>query len=522
MTSTVDSRSLQLKLFMSLEPRDVCQTLSEIVESFASVKAVAVAFFDPDFECFSEAHRYAFGAAAAQVLQLVDEMPADEVSWNSGSYRLAAAGQLEPVFAKPFVLEDVPVALLVVAGAADLTEEQLNEKLARFTIEGALANVYEVTELRHEVERLRQQYDQLEQELDEERRVQAISGVSEKGHEARFAIERSDKERLVYEISNSVRSSLDIQEVLQTAVTRIGDTFELSRCLVIWPTPDGEEFTTYEYHGPGVQASKDLLSSAAGKAFVKHAGTKTAPQEFSAGHMQSGFDHKFIESFGFKSALLVPLMYQDRNVGSLFLQDCKSTPREWTIDRTALIGSLADLVTVAIEHANMHEEKKRQAVTDGLTGIANRRHFNDTLTKEFERAKRYNNKLSLVLVDLDFLKKINDTHGHHVGDEAIKSIGSILNKSCRAVDLAARYGGEEFCLLLPDTDSGDARNLAERIRSRIEHTEVEGAGKITASIGVATYPQHGAGPEDLFQAADAALYAAKTGGRNRVSVAGSS
>jgi diguanylate cyclase (GGDEF)-like protein len=208
-------------------------------------------------------------------------------------------------------------------------------------------------------------------------------------------------------------------------------------------------------------------------------------------------------------------------MGSLFLQDCMM-PREWSIDNTALIGSLADLISVAIEHANMHEEKKRQAVTDGLTGIANRRHFNETLDKEFERARRYGLPLSLVLVDLDYLKKINDTFGHNVGDEAIKSIGQVLSKSCRAVDTAARYGGEEFCLLLPDTDTEDAMNLAERIRKLICETPLEGPGNISASIGVSTFPTHGNNQEDLFEAADQALYSAKSGGRNQVCQAASS
>lgn len=504
---------------MNLEPAKVCQTVSDIVYSFCSPQAVAVAFFDPDFECFSETHRYAFGPRAADLLKFIEELPIDEVAWDQKHQQLAGLQNLQPIYAVPFAEADARIAVIMVAGAADKKGEQIFNELANYHISVCLANAYEVAELKHEVERLRQQYDQLEIELDEERRLSAISGVSEKGHEARFAIERTDKERLVYEISNSVRSSLDIQEVLQTAVTRIGGTFNLSRCLVIWPTPDGEEYTVYEYHDRSVAPAKKLLSGPEGKQFVKTACAKTAPQEFTDGHVQSTFDQKFIDSFEFQSGMLVPLIYQNRNVGCLFLQDC-ATPREWSIDGTALIGSLADLVTVAIEHANMHEEKKRQAVTDGLTGIANRRHFNDTLHKEFERARRYGNRLSLVLVDLDFLKKINDTCGHHVGDEAIKTIGTILSRSCRAVDLAARYGGEEFCLLLPDTDSRDAVNLAERIRSIIEQTAVPGAGTITASIGVATYPQHGNEPEKIFEAADQALYAAKNTGRNKVVVAG--
>jgi diguanylate cyclase (GGDEF)-like protein len=363
------------------------------------------------------------------------------------------------------------------------------------------------------VERLRSQYEQVEEDLQEERRVNALNAGSVTHHH--FRLEQTDKEKLVYEISNAVRSSLDIQEVLQTAVNKIGATFLLSRCLVVWPQPDTDEYTVYEYHDESVPSVKDLFFTQQGETFVKLTRTKSAPHDFCDDNEQEEFDRAFLKNFNFLSGMLVPLIYHDRNIGSLFLQDC-AMPREWSIDNTALIGSLADLISVAIEHANMHEEKKRQAVTDGLTGIANRRHFNETLTKEFERARRYANQLSLVIVDLDYLKKINDTYGHHVGDEAIRSIGNVLSRSCRSVDLAARYGGEEFCLLLPDTDNQDAVNLAERIRKKIEQTEVHGAGRISASIGVATYPIHAEEPDQLFEAADQALYAAKEGGRNRV------
>ena len=194
-------------------------------------------------------------------------------------------------------------------------------------------------------------------------------------------------------------------------------------------------------------------------------------------------------------------------------------PRQWSIVNTALFGSLADQLSVAIENADLHEEKKLQAVTDALTGIANRRHFNETFAKEFERAKRYDEPLSLIIIDLDFLKTLNDTFGHHVGDEAIKTIGKVLSTSCRSIDLPARYGGEEFCLLLPNTDLEMAEIMAERVRKLIAEVEIKGPGNISASLGVANLPEHAQDPDSLFAAADQALYQAKSGGRNRVRVA---
>ena len=185
----------------------------------------------------------------------------------------------------------------------------------------------------------------------------------------------------------------------------------------------------------------------------------------------------------------------------------------------SMIDSLADHLAVAIENAELHRELEKQAVTDGLTGVANRRSFNEALEREFERAKRYSQDLSLIVVDLDFLKKINDTYGHMTGDEAIKSIGHVLAQSSRSTDITARYGGEEFCVLLPNTDIGMAEQLGERLRRLIADTHVEGPGNLSASLGVASYPLHAGSPDMLFLRADEALYQAKQDGRNCIRVA---
>ncbi|MBK9203293.1 MAG: sensor domain-containing diguanylate cyclase [Candidatus Obscuribacter sp.] len=209
---------------------------------------------------------------------------------------------------------------------------------------------------------------------------------------------------------------------------------------------------------------------------------------------------------------------RDTILGVLFLQDI-SFDRDWSIDDISLIGSLADNLSVAIENAELHQEREKQAVTDGLTGVNNRRSFNENLQKEFERAKRYDQPLSLVIVDLDFLKKINDQYGHMAGDEAIRSIGGVLKLSSRSTDFVARYGGEEFCLLLPNTGIEMAEQLAERLRRKINEITVTGYGNISASLGVSNFPLHCNDAEELFGTADAALYKAKQGGRNCVKVA---
>lgn len=164
------------------------------------------------------------------------------------------------------------------------------------------------------------------------------------------------------------------------------------------------------------------------------------------------------------------------------------------------------------------------SITDGLTKLHNHRHFQDELARAFEESSRYQRPLSLAMIDIDFFKKINDTHGHAVGDEVLKCVADRYRESVRSTDLVARYGGEEFAVMMPETELPDACVFAEKIRNLIESSDMEtqaGIVKATISIGVATVPHsriHGA--RDLIVAADKALYRAKRNGRNQVQADG--
>jgi diguanylate cyclase (GGDEF)-like protein len=164
-------------------------------------------------------------------------------------------------------------------------------------------------------------------------------------------------------------------------------------------------------------------------------------------------------------------------------------------------------------------ELERLSVTDALTGLYNRRHLMGTLASEVQRSRRLRRPISVLLADVDHFKQYNDTHGHPAGDVALSRIADILRKTTRGVDCVARYGGEEFLVLLLETTVGTAAIVADRIRAKVEAEEFAG-GRITVSIGVAECPSHGDTPESLIESADAALYEAKDGGRNRVVAAG--
>ncbi|MBW8772281.1 MAG: diguanylate cyclase [Gemmatimonadetes bacterium] len=170
------------------------------------------------------------------------------------------------------------------------------------------------------------------------------------------------------------------------------------------------------------------------------------------------------------------------------------------------------------------EELERLSVTDGLTGLPNRRHLDGELERELQRHERHKRALAVLMLDVDRFKNLNDTYGHPAGDAVLRKLARILEENTRKGDTVARFGGEEFMVILPETPAAGALHLAEKIRAAIEeHRFVIGGDSttvpVTASIGLARFPEHGTTPETLVMVADEALYRSKQGGRNRVTTA---
>jgi diguanylate cyclase (GGDEF)-like protein len=199
--------------------------------------------------------------------------------------------------------------------------------------------------------------------------------------------------------------------------------------------------------------------------------------------------------------------------------------RAFSREEEELLEYLAGQAVVSIENASLHEAVERQAVTDELTGLANVRAFLAILDREVERSRRFDTPLGLVILDLDDFKQVNDTYGHQQGDEVLAHVAAVLRDVSRELDTAARYGGEELAVILPQTDAAGAALLAERMREAIEALRVPRVGGkgtlgVTASFGAAALPENAPDRGTLVAAADAALYAAKRGGKNRVERAG--
>lgn len=222
------------------------------------------------------------------------------------------------------------------------------------------------------------------------------------------------------------------------------------------------------------------------------------------------------------SFVSMPLKIGNETIGVLNLAD-RADGLDFSGDDMKVLRNLASFVSLVIEGAECCkrlEELKTLSVTDGLTGLFNRRYFDERFSEELSRAARYDSFLSLAILDIDDFKLFNDTEGHLAGDDVLKAMSHIASESLRAIDIIARYGGEEFAIIMPETEKEEAVLVAERARRNFEELM---AGRwesfprrdITVSIGVASFPGDGRDAETIIRHADKALYGAKIGGKNR-------
>jgi len=325
---------------------------------------------------------------------------------------------------------------------------------------------------------------------------------------ARLLQEQAEREIAVNRLATAIRNSLNLDSVLQTAADEVGRALNVHSCAVrVEGDLVGHEMT--KHHLRPDAADEVTIASLLREVDSISQQLSHSPRAY----VVEG-DHS--QATPVLADAVVPLIYQGSFVGVLLVRSDDDS-RVWAENELLLLHTVADQLAVAVNHAHLFAQMQQQALTDGLTGCYNRRQFELQLEHDLHLAVRNGQPLSLIMLDLDNFKNINDKAGHDAGDVALRMLADTLRAELRAEDTAARFGGDEFVMILPQADDEGALLVAERLRKRIEQTVVPGFGQVTASFGIASFPAHASSRDTLVVAADRALYNSKDSGRNRVS-----
>jgi diguanylate cyclase (GGDEF)-like protein/PAS domain S-box-containing protein len=341
----------------------------------------------------------------------------------------------------------------------------------------------------------RQQFDQQNERMIEELR------------------KRSERATMLAKMGELLQSCTVLQEVFAAALGFAPRIFTTTRgAMALLNTPRSQvevigswgecELSTTEFE------PADCWALRTGHPHLVIAGDTTAPCAHATG-MKNTY-------------LCVPILAQGETLGILHFQATRDAP-QLEASELSFKTTFAAQVGLSIVNIKLRQALRTQSVRDALTGLYNRRYLEEILDREVRRASRATQSLGVLMIDLDHFKSFNDTYGHDAGDAVLREIAVSLTKGIRAEDFVCRFGGEEFVVILPTADMEAARMRAERLRTKTKDLTIlyqgKSMGMITISVGVASFPQHGASPKELMAAADAALYQAKRGGRDQVVLA---
>jgi diguanylate cyclase (GGDEF)-like protein len=322
---------------------------------------------------------------------------------------------------------------------------------------------------------------------------------------ARLLQEQAERELAVNRLATAIRNSLELDSVLQTAADEVGQALNVHSCGVrVEGALVGQQMTKY-YLRPDAW-SESAISSLLGDMNEISARLSSSPEAYVV-------DGDNSQSPPVLTDAVVPLIYQGKLIGLLVVRS-DDPARLWAENELLLLHTVADQLAVAVKQAHLFAQMQEQALTDGLTGCYNRRSFEMQLERDLQLAIRMCQPLSLIMLDLDNFKDINDRAGHEAGDLALRMLVDNLRGELRAVDTFARFGGDEFAIILPQANPDGAMVVAERLRKRMEKIHVPDFGSVTASFGIASFPAHAGTRDALVVAADRALYNSKDAGRN--------
>jgi len=331
-----------------------------------------------------------------------------------------------------------------------------------------------------------------------------------------YSMERRRTRQLeaINAIARQTTAVLKLDELLGKVCDLVLDTFPVDHVVVLLLDEEGRL---------SVRAHKGKLTPILTKGAALPAGTGMGMQALELAKTVvenqvatvADYVGSFVET---RSEMCVPLIFFGEKLGVLMLES--ATPHNFPHEDIAPLESVADICAGAIKNAHHFEHAEQLAYLDGLTGIYNRRYFEQQINSEIERAARYDGRLAIIMIDIDNFKRLNDEFGHLLGDEVLRQVSTVFKQQLRKVDAVCRYGGEEFAVLMPQTSGGNALEVAEKLRRMVESFRFPGVPvKVTISAGVAEFPSNGRTRDELVAAADAALYASKESGRNRISPA---
>jgi diguanylate cyclase (GGDEF)-like protein len=328
--------------------------------------------------------------------------------------------------------------------------------------------------------------------------------------------ERFELERF-YEASRALANALELDDVFRVSMSTVASIARFDVAAITLYDPSSDVHTVAAVWGPGMESIEKLQfrSNQGLVSMVVKRRTALPCKGEAPGPKTPIFDRE-TRIVGIGSLIVLPLVSHDKVLGSLVLG--AKRVGAFKERRLNMLEVICNQVAVAIANGQLFAQMEQLASTDGLTKLLNRRTFGERMRLALARAQRHGQPATVILTDIDFFKKVNDTHGHSMGDEVLRQVARCLSRALRCTDLVGRYGGEEFVILLEDTDTRGGLQMAERLRKLVEalsFSGTTGSFRVTLSLGIATYGVDAETDSALIERADLALYACKEAGRNR-------
>jgi diguanylate cyclase (GGDEF)-like protein len=315
----------------------------------------------------------------------------------------------------------------------------------------------------------------------------------------------SEREIAINRIAATISHSKSLDPILQTAATEVGRALSVRSCVVYLSGRLIEAPKRSYYFRPDISVNDGVVASAMAQVERLTETVKLSPKALVS-------DCENLPQNG-PAMVAMPLIHERGLVGILTVES-DDTGRVWSPGELLLLRTVSDQLVVALKQAHLSLEMETQALTDALTGFFNRRSFEIQLERDLHLATRMRQPFSLIILDLDGFRVVNDRAGHDTGDVMLQMLAQSIRSVVRAVDTTARFGADEFAIILPQASIEGARIVAERLRRRIEETEIPGYGSVSASFGFATFPTHASSRDTIVAVADRALYQSRNAGGN--------